>query len=77
MQNAPTVTVVHPEEEVSGTLAVVRFADGGYDTIGRPGGLFNPNDYDTRAETDAKIAAIASTHGYAENIVANAGNSEY
>ena len=75
LQNAPTVTVVHPEEEVSGTLAVVRFADGGYDTIGRPGGLFDPNDYDTRAETDAKIAAIASTHGYAENIVANAGNS--
>ena len=75
LQNAPTVTVVHPEEEVSGTLAVVRFADGGYDTIGRPGGLFDPNDYDTRAELDAKIAAVASTHGYAENIVANAGNS--
>ena len=55
-------------------MAVVRFADGGYDTIGRVGGLFNPNDYDTRAETDAKIAAIASTHGFSENIVPNAGN---
>ena len=76
LQNAPTITVVHPEEQVSGTLAVVRFADGGYDTIGRPGGLFNPNDYDTRAEADAKIAAIASTHGYAENIVANAGSGD-
>ena len=76
LQNAPTITVVHPEEQVSGTLAVVRFADGGYDTIGRPGGLFDPNDYDTRAELDAKIAAIASTHGYAENIVANAGSGD-
>ena len=76
LQNAPTITVVHPEEQVSGTLAVERFADGGYDTIGRPGGLFDPNDYDTRAENDAKIAAIASTHGYAENIVANAGSGD-
>ena len=76
LQNAPTITVVHPEEQVSGTLAVVRFADGGYDTIGRPGGLFEPNDYDTRAEADAKLAAIASTHGYAENIVANAGSGD-
>ena len=76
LQNAPTITIAHPEDENTGDLAVERFADGGYDTIGRPGGLFNPNNYDTRAETDAKIAAIVSTHGYAENIVANAGNDD-
>ena len=74
LQNAPTVTIAHPSGQNTGDLAVVRFADGGYDTIGRPGGLFDPNDYDTRAEQDAKIAAIASTHGYAENIVPNAGS---
>ena len=74
LQNAPTVTIAHPSGQNTGTLAVARFADGGYDTIGRPGGLFDPNDYDTRGEVDAKIAAIASTHGYAENIVANAGS---
>ena len=75
LQNAPVITIAHPSGSNTGTLASESFADGGYDTIGRPGGLFNPNNYDTRAETDAKIAAIASTHGYAENIVANAGNS--
>ena len=74
LQNAPTITIAHPSGQNTGTLAVENFADGGYDTIGRPGGLFDPNNYDTRAETDAKIAAIVSTHGYAENIVANAGN---
>ena len=75
LQNAPVITIAHPSGQNTGTLAVENFADGGYDTIGRPGGLFDPNDYDTRAELDAKIAAVASTHGYAENIVANAGNS--
>ena len=75
LQNAPTITIAHPSGQNTGTLAVENFADGGYDTIGRPGGLFDPNNYDTRAETDAKIAAIASTHGYAENIVANSGVS--
>ena len=75
LQNAPTITIAHPSGQNTGTLAVESFADGGYDTIGRPGGLFDPNNYDTRAETDAKIAAIASTHGYAENIVPNAGTS--
>ena len=74
LQHAPEITINHPEGQNTGTLAVASFADGGYDTIGRPGGLFDPNDYDTRAELDAKIAAVASTHGYAENIVANAGN---
>ena len=74
LQNAPVITIAHPSGQNSGTLASESFADGGYDTIGRPGGLFNPNNYDTRAELDAKIAAIASTHGYSENIVPNAGN---
>ena len=75
LQNAPTITIAHPSGQNTGDLAVERFADGGYDTIGRPGGLFDPNNYDTRAENDAKLAAIASTHGYAENIVPNAGTS--
>ena len=75
LQNAPVITIAHPSGQNTGTLAVENFADGGYDTIGRPGGLFDPNDYDTRGEVDAKIAAIASTHGYAENIVPNAGNA--
>ena len=75
LQNAPEITIAHPSGQNTGDLSVESFADGGYDTIGRPGGLFDPNNYDTRAETDAKIAAIASTHGYAENIVANAGDT--
>ena len=74
LQNAPVITITHPSGSNTGTLSVARFADGGYDTIGRPGGLFNPNRYDTGAEVDAKLAAIASTHGYSTNIVPNAGN---
>ena len=73
LENAPTVTIAHPSGMNTGDLSVMRFANGGFDTIGRPGGLFDPNNYDTRAEADAKIAAIVSSKSSGTTVTANTG----
>ena len=79
LENAPVVVINHPSGMNTGDLSVMRFANGGFDTIGRPGGLFNPNNYDTRAETDAKIAAaiVSSSSGAGgTTVTANTGEGD-
>ena len=74
--NRPVITINHPTDADAGNLSVEDFARGAFDTIGQEGGLFDPNEYYTKTQTDAKIAAIEAIASDGTVVAANPGGGE-
>ena len=75
IENRPVIVVTHSPHDEDGTLNFIDYANNGYNTIGQASGLFDPNEYNTARQTDAKLASILGGIGEAI-VIPNEGEED-